>query len=171
MDYKYLFYIKKCVLYKDQEREFLSRLLFNCRYQDDFSLNRAMIELSFISKLKRSFNSDKTKSQLLIYWASPIKITRIFTDLIQILDSKLDKEDYDVLTQSEKFIIIGGKSIARFTNAQAQYINRLIASTPLVASNTLSQKSKSDNKICNHHKDYNTNKSLNTTNSNIQTNK
>lgn len=172
MNYQYLFFIKKSVNYTDQERIFLSKLLFNSVYEDSFSLNRAMIELSFVSKLKRSFDQDKTKSQLLIYWASPIKIPRIFTDLIQILDSKIDKQDYDVLTQSEKFIIIGGKSIARLTNAQAIYINRLITSTPFAASNILSQKSKSPKAtMCNHYKDFN-NKSLNTINSNkIQKNK
>jgi hypothetical protein len=155
MYYQYLFFIKKSVKYTDQEREFLSRMLFNSVYKDNFNLNRAMIEILFNTKLKRSFDPDKSKSQLLIYYASPIKINRINTDLIQILDSKVDKHDYDLLTQSDKFLIIGNSRIGKLTTSQANYINRLIASSPLTASK-ISQTSKP--KLCNHYKDFNSEK-------------
>ena len=143
MDYKYLFYVKKCFNHSDEERNFLSRLLFNSIYTDECYLNRAMIDLSFNTKIKRSFNTtDKSKSQILIYYASPIKITRIFTDLIQILESKEDDYEYNFMTKSEKYMIIGNSRIGKLTHSQAHYINKLIASTEFARSNILPKSNK-----------------------------
>ena len=152
MNYQYLFFIRKTVNHTEQERNFLSRLLFNSIYTDNFNLNRAMIDLSFITKLKRSFSTDKAKSQLLIYYISPIKLPRIFTDLIQILESNEDKHDYDHLTKSEKYIEIGSSRIGKLTHSQAHYINKLIASTDFAASNILQTSNKP--KLCNPYKNF-----------------
>ena len=153
MDYKYLFYVKKCFNHSNQEREFLSKLLFNSVYTDECNLNRAMIDLSFNTKIKRSFNTtDKSKSQILIYYSSPIKITRIFTDLIQILEVNDDKYEYGFLTKSEKYMIIGNSRIGKLTHSQAHYINRLISTTDFTVSNVLPKPSKAP--ICNHYKEF-----------------
>jgi len=151
MDYQYLFFIKKCVNHTPQEREFLSRLLFNSIYPYECNLNRAIIDLSFNTKIKKSF-TDKSKSQLLIYYASPIKITRIFTDLVQILEINDDKYEYGFLTKSEKYLIIGNSRIGKLTHSQAHYINRLISTTDFAASNILPKPSKAP--ICNHYKEF-----------------
>lgn len=150
MDYRYLFFIRKSDRYTEQEREFLSKLLFNSVYQDDFHLNRALIDLSFLTKVKRSFNLDKSKSQLLIYYASPIKLTRIYIDLIQILESNEDKHEYDFLTKSDKYLIIGNSKIGRLTHPQTTYINRLIETQ--FSTSIISQKSKSQPQPSNHYK-------------------
>ena len=149
MTYQYLFFIKKCANHSDKEREFLSRMLFNSIYKDDFNLNRAMIDLSFNTKIKRSFDSNKSKSLLLIYYASPIKIPRIYTDLIQILESNEDKYDYDHLTKSDKYLIIGNSRIGKLSHAQANYIRRLIETT-----SEISQDSKSQPQPCNNYKTF-----------------
>lgn len=138
MNYQYLFLIKKTAFFTDQEREFLSRLLFNSVYIDTLNLNRAMIDLSFITKVRRSFNPDKNKSKLLIYYLSPIPITRIYNDLIQILDSNQDKWDYDLLTCSDKYIEIVSSRVGKLTHAQAHYINRVISDTPLAFNSIMS---------------------------------
>ena len=130
MDYGYIFLIKKTSFFSDQERNFLSKLLFNSVYTDTLNLNRAMIDLSFLTKVRRSFDINKNKAQLLIYYISPIEIPRLYNDLIQILDSKKDKWDYDLLTKSDKFIEIGNSRICKISHSQASYINRLISNTP-----------------------------------------
>ena len=157
MDYHYLFFIRKSVRYTEQERKYLSILLFKSVYNDEFHLNRAFITLSFLpkvqrsfNKVKRSFNINKSKSQLLICYALTIKLPRIYTDLIQILASTEDKDEYDFLTKNEKYLIIGNSRIGKLAHPQTNYINRLIETQ--FSTSIISQKSKSQPLPCNHYK-------------------
>lgn len=136
---------------KPEEINFLSLLLLNSKFTDLFSLNRSLIDLSFITKVKKRFSGDKSKSDMLVFYNSPIEITRIKSHLIDILDSVKDKAEYDRLIQDDQLIVIGNLRPARLTNGQSHYINKLIASK-FAAS--ITQKSNKSPKPCNHYKTY-----------------
>jgi hypothetical protein len=151
--YNIVFHIKTSQRLSPDEIKFLSLLLLNSKFTDNFNLNRSLIDLSFITRVKKRFSGDKTNSEMLVFYTSPIPITRIQSDLIEILDSAQDKTEYDKLNQDEQFIIIGNLKAKRLLSGESKYINKIIASSPFVSNNQL-KSNKSSSKPCNHYKTF-----------------
>lgn len=107
------------------QKNFLAQL-FQLKTSDHFNINKLLIDLSFQSKVKRSFGNKP--HQLLIYYESPIKLNSLKTDFIQILDSVEDKTEYERLSNDDRFFLIGNSRISKLEPKQAKKINQLIAS-------------------------------------------
>jgi hypothetical protein len=133
----------------DHQRYFLKQL-FRLKTDDEFNINKALIEISLFSKVKRSFGNKPHK--LLIFYDSPIKLTRIKTDFLQVLNSVDDRHDFDKLTHDPSYFIIGNSRIARLDINEATRINSLLASLQFVSQKP-SKKPKSPFP-CSHYKSY-----------------
>jgi hypothetical protein len=136
----------------DNQQNFLAKL-FQLKTSDHhFNINRLLIDLSFESKVLRSFGNKP--HQLLIFYKSPIKISSLKTDFIQILDSIDDKTEYKKLSNDDSFFIFGNSRISKLETKQAKKINQLIASynSQLTAS---PNQQHSNNSPCRHYHNYN----------------
>jgi hypothetical protein len=153
--YNIVFHIKTSQRLEPPEISFLSLLLLNSKFSDNFNLNRSLIDLSFTTKVKKRFSGNKSNSEMLVFYQSPNEITRVKSDLIDILDSVKDKGQYGRLVQNEDFIVIGNLRPAKLTHGQAHYINKLISSSKYAVNIISPQKSnKSEPQPCNHYKNF-----------------
>ena len=148
--YSIVFHIKCCQRLEPQQINFLSLLLLNSKFSDNFNLNRSLIDLSSTTRVKKRFSGNKSNSEMLVFYTSPIEIIKVKSDLIDILDSIKDKDQYDQLSSNDDFIVIGNLKPAKLTHGQSHYINKLIASTDFVGVNL----QPSNLKPCNHYKEF-----------------
>lgn len=140
MIYHNVIYIKKTKGYTQEEITFLSKFLFHSTYFSEFNLNRSIFDLLFVTRVKRSFTQDNTNGRILIFYDTQIRLTRIYSDLVQVYDSKKD-QDFKVLANNDKYIDIGLKKPSKLTKTQVKYMNRLV-DTPFMAECKLAMRTK-----------------------------
>lgn len=153
-DFSIVIHVNKSEGLTDHQQTFLAKL-FQLKTSDHFNINKILIDLSFESKVKRSFGNKP--HQLLIFYQSPIKINSLKTDFIQILDSQDDKTEYEELSNDDRFFIIGNSRISKLEIKQAKKINQLIKSYNSQISAPLNTQN-SNTSPCRHYKNFNDSK-------------
>jgi hypothetical protein len=142
-----VFHIIKSERLGEHQKIFLQKL-FHLKTNDDVNINKLLIDISFHTKIRRSFGSKPHK--LLIYYESPVKLTRLKTDFLEIINSIDNKKYYDTLQKDESYFTIGNSRIARLDFNEAIRINNLLESLQLTAA-PKTTKSKKASHHCNHY--------------------
>ena len=117
-------HLRKCDLLSDEEINILS-LIFRLKSIDKFNVNRLLIDLSFVTKIKRSFGT-KPHELLIFYITEPLKLIPINNDFIHIINSQDNKEEYEKLSQDSKYFSIGNSRIAKLEPYEVTRINKII---------------------------------------------